>query len=123
MKRYRLSVSALVLVFGFVIVGYGLYAASAQDAKDKDTERLTEFDRIIRDNARNLFEDGRQTFRFDTFGDESFWGDTLQLHQAIKGANLGGVGPGLSPNAALGLGLKVDVDLLPEAVTSQLKAG
>jgi hypothetical protein len=121
MKRYRLGMSGLVLVFGFAIAGYGLYAASAQDAMR--TERLTEFDRIIRDNARKLLEDGRQTFRFDTFGDESFWGDALQLHQAIKGANLGGVGSGLSPNAALGLGLKVDVDLLPEAVTSQLKAG
>jgi hypothetical protein len=35
------------------------------------------------------FRDGRQTFRFDTFGDESFWGDVLQLHKAIEGATLG----------------------------------
>ena len=121
MKRYRLGMSGLVLVFGFAIAGYGLYTASAQDAIR--TERHTEFDRIIRDNARKLLEDGRQTFRFDTFGDESFWGDALQLHQAIKGANLGGVGPGLSPNAALGLGLKVDVDILPQALINQLNAG
>ncbi|MGH7929743.1 MAG: hypothetical protein ACREQV_18325, partial [Candidatus Binatia bacterium] len=121
MKLYGLGVTALVLVVGLVIVGYSLYAASAQDAKG--TARLTEVDRIIRDNARKLVEDGRQIFRFDTFGDESFWGDALQLHQAIKGAKLGGVGPGLSPIAALGLGLKVDVDLLPRALANQLKAG
>ena len=34
----------------------------------------------------SLITEGRQTFRFDTFGDEAFWGDTLKLHQAIAGA-------------------------------------
>jgi hypothetical protein len=37
-------------------------------------------------NALELLVKGRQIFRFDTFGDEAFWGDQLQLHQAIKGA-------------------------------------
>ena len=64
---------------------------------------------------------GRQTFRFDTFGDEAFWGDTLQLHLAIEGENFGGVGPGLSPNAALSLGLKVDVGMLPPRIINQLR--
>jgi hypothetical protein len=121
MKRYRLGITAFILALGLVIVGYSLYAASAQDPKGKG--RLAEFDRIIRANARQLVEEGRQIFRFDTFGDESFWGDALQLHQAIKGAKLGGVGPGLSPKAALGLGLKVDVDLLPPALANQLRTG
>src|SRR4051812_34981342 len=56
----------------------------------------------------SLFEQGKRTFRFDTFGDEAFWGDTLGLHKAIEGANLGGVGPGVSPKTALAVGLKVD---------------
>jgi hypothetical protein len=30
---------------------------------------------------------GRQIFRFDTFGDQDFWGGTLQLHKAIEGAD------------------------------------
>src|SRR5215211_825116 len=59
-------------------------------------------------NAQSMIEEGRQTFRYDTFGDEAFWGDTLQLHQAIQGARFGGVGPGVSPKAALAVGLKVD---------------
>jgi hypothetical protein len=70
-----------------------------------------------------MLRQGQETFRFDTFGDEAFWGDTLKLHQAIEGAKLGGVGPGLSPAAALGLGLKVDVDALPKSLIAQLKAG
>src|SRR4029079_5942359 len=66
---------------------------------------------------------GRQTFRFDTFGDEAFWGGTLRLHEAIAGPAHGGVGGGLSPRAALGLGLKVDVDRLPRSVRQGLVAG
>ncbi len=66
---------------------------------------------------------GKQTFRFDTFGDEAWWGDTLQLHKAIEGAKLGGVGPGVSPAAALSLGLKVDLDALPKSLVQQLKDG
>jgi hypothetical protein len=66
---------------------------------------------------------GRQIFRFDTFGDEAFWGDTLQLHKAIEGKKFGGVGDGVSPKAALALGLKVDVDALPKSLIDQLKKG
>jgi hypothetical protein len=67
-----------------------------------------------------MFVEGRETFRFDTFGDEVFWGDTLRLHEAIMGERLGGVGPGLSPNAALNLGLKVDRAALPDDVVQAL---
>jgi hypothetical protein len=67
--------------------------------------------------------EGRRTFRFDTFGDQAFWGDTLGLHKAIEGAKLGGVGPGVSPKTALAVGLKVDSDALPAELKSDLAAG
>ena len=86
-------------------------------------EKLRNFDAQIVANANELLEEGRTTFRFDTFGDEAFWGGQLQLHQAIKGAGLGGVGPGISPATALSLGLKVDVDALPQPLINQLKQG
>ncbi len=41
--------------------------------------------------------EGRETFRHDTFGDEAFWGDALKLHQAVQGERFGGIGPGLTP--------------------------
>jgi uncharacterized protein (TIGR03067 family) len=72
-------------------------------------------------NALKLIEEGRQTFRFDTFGDEEFWGDALQIHRALAGAKLGGVGEGVSPNTALAVGLKVDADALPADQVEQLK--
>src|SRR5215813_8628760 len=67
-------------------------------------------------NAIQKVQQGQQIFRFDTFGDQAFWGDTLKLHQAIEGAKLGGVGPGVSPKTALAAGLKVDIDALPSDV-------
>ncbi len=75
------------------------------------------------DNAQAMVEQGRQIFRFDTFGDEAFWGDTLQLHQAIAGVANGGVGPGVSPSTALAVGLKVDVEKLPAPVVQALANG
>jgi hypothetical protein len=68
-------------------------------------------------------ERGKDIFRFDTFGDQAFWGGQLRLHQAIAGEEFGGVGPGLSPRAALALGLKVDVDALPVAIRAALRRG
>ena len=48
---------------------------------------------------------GKQTFRFDTYGNETFWTDTLRMHEVIATS--------VSPITALGVGLKVDVDALP----------
>jgi hypothetical protein len=81
------------------------------------------FDETIQHTSGELFRSGLQIFRFDTFGDERFWSDTLRLHQAIAGASLGGVGSGVSPTAALAAGLKVDVDMLPQAIVASLAAG
>src|SRR6185295_11629758 len=37
------------------------------------------------ENSKAMILEGRETFRFETFGDEAFWGDTLRLHEAIAG--------------------------------------
>src|SRR5262245_21936720 len=74
-------------------------------------------------NATNLVLQGQKIFRFDTFGDQAFWGDMLKLHLAIEGTQFGGVGQGLSPNAALMAGLKVDVDALPNNLVEQIRRG
>lgn len=80
-------------------------------------------DTAVSDNARQMLEEGRRVFRYETFGDEAYWGETLHLHRAIAGAKLGGVGPGVSPKTALSVGLKVDVDAVPAAAAAALKAG
>jgi hypothetical protein len=112
-----LFLCALGLVFGFRGVG------SAPVGAAPGGDRAGESDRAVVNHARAMIEEGRRTFRFDTFGDEHFWGDALGIHRAIAGAALGGVGPGLGPRAALGAGLKVDVNALPKPLQDQLKAG
>jgi hypothetical protein len=77
----------------------------------------------IAQNGLALIQTGRQTFRFDTFGDEEYWGDTLKLHRSIEGAALGGVGPGVSPATALAVGLKVDADALPASLVDDVRNG
>jgi cytochrome c peroxidase len=76
-------------------------------------------DRPSNDPARHVLDqlrEGRDTFRYATFGDEVFWGDGLGLHLAIAGEDNGGVGPGVSPRTALEVGLKVDVEALPRSL-------
>jgi hypothetical protein len=77
----------------------------------------------VKNFASAQIDDGRQTFRFNTFGDEAFWGDALHLHLAIAGAANGGVGGGVSPKTALAVGLKVDVDALPNSLRTALAQG
>jgi mono/diheme cytochrome c family protein len=62
-----------------------------------------------------LVAQGKEIFRFDTFGDEKYWTDTLRMHEVIQRA--------VTPAAALGVGLKVDADALPQAVKDALAAG
>jgi mono/diheme cytochrome c family protein len=58
---------------------------------------------------------GQSIFRFDTFGDETFWTDTLHMHEVIAKS--------VSPKTALGVGLKVDATALPEAVVKGIQSG
>jgi hypothetical protein len=74
-------------------------------------------------HALRQVREGRETFRYATFGDEAFWGDGIGLHKAIAGAANGGVGAGVSPATALSVGLKVDVDALPRSLQRALARG
>ena len=119
----RLMRIAVVL---FIAAGILVFVGIRSDAKwteGPDQGKLTEAERQTDASAQRMLAEGKQTFRSDTFGDEVFWTDALQLNRAIAGANLGGVGPGVSPKTALSVGLKVDVDALPDSLISQLKQG
>jgi hypothetical protein len=116
--RYQLS----LMLSAFALAGAFAYNASGQVAAAAPASGKP-FDQVIRDNNRDLLRDGKQTFRFDTFGDEDFWGGTLGLHKAIAGEANGGVGPGVSPTTALAVGLKVDEEALPPALIANIRAG
>ena len=94
-----------------VLIAFGCAVAAVLVSCNSD--RITGINEGPLDPA--LVAQGKTVFRLDTYGDESFWTDTLQLNQAIQNS--------VSPKTALAVGLKVDVDTLPAAVKAALQAG
>ena len=117
--RTRMSIRSGTALVGALVLGLVVFLGFMVD---KGRSQSTNQDSTA-NNAVQLVTLGRQIFRFDTFGDQAFWGDTLKLHQAIEGSALGGIGPGVSPKTALAVGLKVDLDALPSNLVEQIKHG
>ena len=114
----------VVLLLVLVSVGLILFNGHRSLAQQSGmTQKNQGFDSRIDSNAQQMLEEGRQIFRYDTFGDEVYWTDTLKLHRAIEGEKLGGIGPGVSPKTALAVGLKVDMDALPADLVEKVKKG
>ena len=65
--------------------------------------------------GNSLVAQGRQIFRFETFGDEAKWTDALRMHEVIAAA--------VDPTTALSVGLKVDADALPKSIKDGILAG
>jgi hypothetical protein len=61
-----------------------------------------------------LVAEGKQTFRFDTFGDETKWTDALRMNEVVAAVD---------PTTALAVGLKVDAEALPAAVVAGIQGG
>ena len=90
--------AALIAALGLVAAGGG------DDDDDDDAARQAE-----------LVAEGKQIFRFDTFGDEAKWTDTLRLHEPV--------GTAVDPTTALAVGLKVDAEALPPDVVAGIQSG
>jgi hypothetical protein len=111
MKRITLGgvIAAMILLVSL--------PASARDSSNSSSDFRADL------HALKQFREGRDVFRYATFGDEDFWGGTLGLHQAIAGSANGGVGAGMSPKTALAVGLKVDVENLPRSIVRAVLQG
>ncbi|MCM3871511.1 MAG: hypothetical protein ND895_12580 [Pyrinomonadaceae bacterium] len=120
-----ISIIVMVLAAGLtVVLGYLSNSSRAQLSDDRGANQKEQgFDRQISENAQQMLEQGKQIFRYDTFGDEAYWTDKLRLHHAIQGSKFGGVGGGVSPKTALAVGLKVDMDALPADLVEKIKKG
>jgi hypothetical protein len=57
---------------------------------------------------------GRMIFRYDTFGDEQLWTNVLRMHEPLATVD---------PATALAVGLKVDVEALPQPLIIALRKG
>ena len=88
-------------------LAFAAAAAGCEDGTGPDDDRRPLDPRLV--------AEGLEIFRFDTFGDEVYWTETARLHEVIEG--------GVSPALALQVGLKVDVDALPQAIRDAIAAG
>src|SRR5689334_22690750 len=121
-KSICLAVTLLALI-GMALMLAGGSRAQGDSGLEAQSHKAKGFDQQINANMEEMMAEGREIFRNDTFGDEAFWGDLLQLHRAIAGAGSGGVGAGVSPKTALAVGLKVDSDALPNRLIKDLEKG
>jgi hypothetical protein len=93
-ERWRstsIIVACVTLMVGCDALGFG------DDAGDRGRRPLDPV----------LVAEGRQIFRHDTFGNETYWTDTLRLNEAVETVD---------PVTALTVGLKVDADAVPPEV-------
>ena len=123
----RLGMAATLIIIGAAAI-FGADRTGTKSAppaqKTGEVKATKEnWSTAVERNASSMFAEGQSIFRFDTFGDEVYWTDTLKLHQAIEGSKFGGVGGGVSPKTALAVGLKVDAAALPPAVVDGIKKG
>lgn len=105
----RFTIACLGALAVFVVACGGLTRGVQTDPSVRAQQGRSSFDEETDAYMKRLYEDGQKIFRHDTFGSEAFWGGQLELHRAILGEQQGGVGAGISPRAALKLGLKVDL--------------
>ena len=82
--------------------------ASACASRESGTEQSTSASGTVVDTTGDLVASGQRIFRFDTFGNEKFWSDTLRLHEVVQKS--------VDPTTALKVGLKVDADALPPGI-------
>ncbi|HMA42773.1 MAG TPA: c-type cytochrome [Gemmatimonadales bacterium] len=88
-------VGLLMLMVGVTLSGCGKTQAARGDS-------------AITLGSADSVADGQRVFRFDTFGDEQFWTDTLHMNQVVEQS--------VDPTTALTVGLKVDADVLPPGI-------
>ncbi len=110
-RSLLLLVQAALLCSAVLLLALTVSGSSVLAQK---VERATSPVDTIAAHARSMVNEGRQTFRYETFGDQAFWTGTLKIHQALAT---------VSPRTALAVGLKVDADALPQSVRHAIRRG
>lgn len=110
--RHLPSIGAVTLVLvtvaaAMALGGYGPAKTAPERARPAATA-----DHAIQETSAALVSEGQKIFRFDTFGDEVVWTDTLHLNEVIE--------TNVDPTTALKVGLKVDADVLPAGILQKV---
>jgi hypothetical protein len=108
----------------YLLALLGLFVIQCSESNNEETETSLVIPAPVEVDLDPVkVAEGKEIFRHDTFGDEALWTDVLKLDKAILGEANGGFGTGLSPATALSIGLKVDVEALPESILEGIADG
>ena len=98
----------VALTAGAAIVGCG----TTEMAPGESQPAATADSPATEQASAEIIAEGQRIFRFDTFGDEQVWTDTLRLHEVVE--------KNVDPTTALKVGLKVDAEVLPPGILEQV---
>jgi mono/diheme cytochrome c family protein len=98
---------AIALTAGGVLGGCGTTKTAPASAQPAATDGA-----VAQETSAALVAEGQRVFRFETFGDEQVWTDTLRLHEVVEKS--------VDPTTALKVGLKVDADVLPPGILEKV---
>jgi hypothetical protein len=112
-----LTLLGIVARTGYLLVGViiSFTACTPGNAGDKTDATPSGAGQATDDLSPQTLAEGKQIFRFETFGDEQFWTDTARMHELVQTA--------VSPATALKVGLKVDAEAIPADVAQAIKDG
>lgn len=105
----RFCITALAFV---VLLAGAALAGCAKRASEEEAQSATGDSLAPEETSPELLAEGRRIFRYDTFGDEKFWTDTLRMNEVVE--------QNVDPTTALTVGLKVDADVLPPGILEQV---
>jgi cytochrome c5 len=103
MRRFNLPTLVFAVLTAGMLGGCGMTSGSRGNTGGTDGERPP-----TGETSPALVAEGQRVFRFDTFGDEQVWTDTLRLHEVVEKS--------VDPLTALKIGLKVDSAVLPPGI-------
>jgi hypothetical protein len=112
--RLRAKVHIAVLAFiagilGVAAGGCGVTGSAREGSEPAATARASAADDPT---SPAVVAEGQRVFRFETFGDERVWTDTLHLNEVVE--------KNVDPTSALKVGLKVDADALPAGILEKV---
>lgn len=101
------------VIMAALVGGFGCNQTRTESsAKPTEGGAVSNAAQVADEASPELVAEGKRIFRFETFGNEPFWTDTLHLNEVIQTA--------VDPTTALKVGLKVDADVLPPGILEKV---
>jgi cytochrome c5 len=107
MRLFNVRTFVFVTLTAGMAAGCGMTTGSSANTRGSDAGRPA-----TDETSPALIAEGQRVFRFDTFGDEQLWTDTLRLHEVVEKS--------VDPLTALKVGFKVDSTVLPPGILEKV---